>query len=60
MGSLAVISDSNDPNKTQGKSHEVNQKMNRNEHDKNAGRNSSHVGNGGNVCVDLAFLSSAD
>lgn len=33
MGKLVVISESNNMNKTQGKSHEVNQKMNRDEHD---------------------------
>lgn len=31
VGSLVVVSDPNNPNKTQGKSHEMNQKMNRNE-----------------------------
>ena len=60
MGSVAVVSDSNNPNKTLGKPHEVNQKMNRNERDQNAGRNSSHVGNTGNVFVDLASLAGAD
>lgn len=34
--------------------------MNRNEHDRKAGRNGSRVGNGGNVCVDFAFLFDAD
>lgn len=59
VGSLAVISDSSNPNKTQGKSHEMNQKMNRNEHDQKM-RNFSHVRDGGHVCVDLVLLFGID